>query len=200
MPLNTVEVEETELLKGVVYPRGVRFREIVVTGPPSSGKSTLVAQLGGWPEEGYIDLAQNYWWRNRVLTFRPREVHFGFPFRGLPESMTVFNPAWLAVFAPIDYRRIHMPPAKNWFFEFDWRARYIYDFQLPSPGQLYKIRKQRSAATTHPVDKMLSEEIVERQSAVYEQLALHFQRSGLRVIVRTEFGGKPRTIVDAGAA
>ncbi|MBT8117395.1 MAG: hypothetical protein KJO66_06145, partial [Gammaproteobacteria bacterium] len=75
-----------------------------------------------------------------------------------------------------------------------------YDFQLLSPGQLYTIRKQRSAATTHPVDKMLSEEIVERQSEVYEQLALHFQRSGLRVIVRTEFGGKPRIIVDADAA
>lgn len=200
MPLNTVEVEETVLLKGVAYPRGVHFREIVITGPPSSGKSTLVSKLGGWPEEGYIDLAQNHWWRNRILTFRPREVHFGIPFRGHRESQTVFDPAWLAAPAPVDFRRVQTPPGKHWFFQINWRARFIYDFQLPPLEQLYTIRKERAAASSHPVDKILSKEVVERQSAVYEQLALHFHRCGMRVIVRTEFAGRPRKIVNEGAA
>ena len=197
MPLNTVEVEEIDWLKGVAYPRGVRFREIIITGPPSSGKSTLVQKMGGWPEEGYIDLAQNHWWRSRILTFRPREVHFGIPFRGIRESLSVFDRAWLEAPAPVDFRRVQIPPGKTSFFQFNWRARYIFDFQLLPFERLYTIRRQRAATESHPVDRTLSKEDVERQSTVYEQLASHFHRSGMRVIVRTEFAGAPRIIVDS---
>lgn len=196
MPLNTVEVEEIDWFKGVAYPRGVRFREIIITGPPSSGKTTLVQKLGGWPEEGYIDLAQDHWWRSRILTFRPREVHFGIPFRGVRDSLSVFDPAWLATPALVDFRRIQIPPGKSSFFHFNWRARFIFDFQLPPLEQLYSIREDRAATTSHPIDRMFSKEDVERQSTVYEQLAMHFHRSGMRVIVRTEFAGMPRGIVD----
>ena len=197
MPLNTVEVEEIDWHKGVAYPRDVHFRGIIITGPPSSGKSTLVQKLRGWPEEGFIDLAQDNWWRSRILTFRPREVHFGIPFRGVRESLSVFDPAWLAAPALVDFRRIQIPPSKNLFFQFNWRARFIFDFQLPPAEQLYSIRQQRAASESHPIDELLSKEDVERQCAVYEQLAMHFHRSGMRVIVRTEFAGMPRIIVDA---
>ena len=199
MSLNTIEVEEVDSHKGVAYPRDVHFRGIIVTGPPSSGKSSLIQKLGGWPEEGYIDLAQDHWWRSRILTFRPREVHFGIPFRGARESLSVFDPAWLAAPALVDFRRIQIPPHKNHFFQFNWRARFVFDFQLPPVEQLYSIRKERAAAESHPVDKVLSKEVVERQSTVYEQLAMHFHRSGMRVIVRTEFAGMPRIIVDPDA-
>ena len=199
MPINTVVVEDVDWHKGVAYPRGVRFRNIIITGPPSSGKSSLVQKLGGWPEEGYIDLAQDHWWHSRILTFRPREVHFGIPFRGIRESLSVFDPVWLATPALVDFRRIQIPPGKSLFFQINWRARFIFDFQLPPLEQLYSIRKQRAASESHPVDKLLSKELVERQSSVYEQLASHFHRSGMRVIVRTEFAGMPRIIVDPDA-
>jgi len=200
MPLYTVPVEEIDWIKGVAYPRGVRFREIIITGPPSSGKSALVQKLGGWPEEGFIDLARNNWWHSRILTFRPREVHFGIPFMGARESLAVFDPAWLAAPAPVDYTRIQIPPGKSWFFQFNWRARFIFDFQLPPVDQLYSVRSNRAAAASHPVDRMLSKQDVERQSAVYELLALHFHHCGMRVIVRTEFAGMPRVITDPDVA
>jgi hypothetical protein len=196
MPLNTVEVEDVDWHKGVAYPRSVRFREIIITGPPGSGKSSLVQKLGGWPEEGSIDLAMDHWWRSRILTFRPREVHFAIPFRGVRQSLSVIDPAWLATPALIDFRRIQIPPGKGRFFEFNWRARYLFDFQLPPLEQLYSIRKNRSAKESHRVDKALSKEDVERQRSVYEQLAMHFHRSRMRVIVRTEFAGTPRIITD----
>jgi hypothetical protein len=199
MPLDTVEVEEINWHKGVAYPRGVRFREIIITGPPSSGKSTLVQKLGGWPEEGYIDLAQDHWWRSRILTFRPREVHFGIPFRGVSESLSVFDPAWHATPVLVDFRRIQIPPGKSLFFQFNWRARFVFDFQLPLPEQLYSVRKARAASESHPIDKVLSKEDVERQSTVYEQLAMHFHRCGMRVIVRTDYAGMPRIIIDPDA-
>ena len=56
MPINTVEVEEFDWHKGVAYPRGVRFRDIIITGPPSSGKSSLVQKLGGW---GWLQARQS---------------------------------------------------------------------------------------------------------------------------------------------
>ena len=39
--LTTEEVEDLTTIKGVPFPAGVRFRQILVTGPPGSGKITL---------------------------------------------------------------------------------------------------------------------------------------------------------------
>lgn len=71
MSLNSVAVEDVVWIKDIPYPRGVQFRQLIITGPPSSGKTTLIQKLQGWPEEGYVDLAQNDWWRSPVLTLRP---------------------------------------------------------------------------------------------------------------------------------
>jgi hypothetical protein len=196
MALNSVELETVDWIKGVAVPPGVRFRQIIVTGPPCSGKSSLVQKLGGWPEEGCIDIAQNHWWRSRVLAFRPREIHLRIPFKGLRDSHTVFDREWLAAPALVDYGRIQIPPGKSWFLQIDWKRRFVFDFQLPPVERIFTLRKSRAATQTHPVDRTFAKEEIARQCAVYEFLALHFHRCGMRIVVRNDFEGMPRTVVD----
>ena len=194
--LNSVPVEDIVWIRTVPYPHGVHFRQIIVTGPPSSGKTTLIQKLRGWPEEGYVDLTQNNWWHSRILTFRPREVHFGFPFEGFRESYAVFDREWLDAPTPIDLKRVQVPRVKRRFWNIDWRARYVFDFQLLSADRIFAIRKARARAGTHPMDAQLTMDEVARQVAAYETLALHFHRCGLQVIVRHTFDGMPCRLLD----
>ena len=50
--LDLVPVEELQHIKGVAFPAHLKFRQLLVTGPPGSGKTQLINQVGGWPEEG----------------------------------------------------------------------------------------------------------------------------------------------------
>ncbi len=184
-------------MKGVPFPPDVRYTEVVITGPPGSGKTTLIDALGGWPQEGYLDLARPCWWRDRSLAYRPREVHLGFPFIGHKASHAVFDQAWRERPSPVDVSRVRIPPEKNCALSRDWRHRYVFDFQLPEAEQLYEVRARRREIGSHPTDAELSLELVEREVEAYETLALHFHRCGVPVYVRRNWGGEPMRIVGA---
>lgn len=192
---SSIEITDTRSIKGVLVPGAVAFRQIVVTGPPCSGKSSLVEKLGGWPEEGYIDLAQKKWWQSSIFTFRPREIHFGFPFVGFAESHAVFDREWLQSPADIEFSRIRLPPGKRGIFSVDWRNRYAFDFQLLPAGQIYSICRDRNKRGTHPIDAELTPDRVQRAVEAYEKLALYFHNNGILVYIRDCFGGNPRSIV-----
>jgi len=194
--MRSVEVENRVMIKGIPFPEGVNFRQIVVTGPPGSGKTTLVEKLGGWTEEGYLDLAQRNWWRSQILTFRPREVHFGIPFERYDDSFAVFEPEWLASPSDIDFDRIQIPPEGKGVLGTDWRQKYIFDFQLIAAERIYALRRERVGQGSHPIDQDLSLQDVERQVAVYADLARFFHQQGLKVLIRNTFEGIPRYIAE----
>jgi hypothetical protein len=189
-------LDDVQYIKGVAFPADLKYRQLLVTGPPGCGKSRLIARIGGWPEEGYIDLTFESWWRAQSLTFRPREVHLGFPFVGHEEALVVFDKEWLEAPDPLvlDVDRICLPPPKTHFFSTDWRGRYVFEFQLPPGEDIFKWRTDRSRRGSHPVDAGVDLEQVRRQTAVYREAALHFRRSGISTYIRDAIEGVPKIL------
>ncbi len=195
-------IKELQNIRGVDLPIGLEFLQLVVTGPPGAGKSYYIEQIGGWPNEGYLDLTQRNWWKDQSLIFRPREVHLGLPFRGIGEALTVFDKEWLNAPLPpaIDFLRIKIPPAKKYFFQTDWRNRYIFEFLIPNPSTIYAQRLERQSQGYFPVDDNLSIEMVRQQVAAYREVALYLHRAGLNVYVRKSLDNPPMIIAEKGVA
>lgn len=195
-----VPLEDLQFIKGIPFPADLKYRQLLLTGPPGCGKSRTITKIGGWPEEGYIDLTLKNWWRAQSLTFRPREVHLGFPFVGFREALAVFDEQWLEAPEPptLDCGRILLPPPKSHFFSTDWRQRYVFEFLLPPAEEILKWRTDRSRRGSHPVDAGVNLEQVRRQIAVYREAALHFQRSGILTYIRDAIQGMPKALRKSG--
>lgn len=196
--LDLAPIEDIQIIKGIPFPAGMKFRQLLITGPPGCGKTWLINRVGGWPEEGFIDLTLKHWWRAQSLTYRPREVNLGFPFDGHKDALTVFDEEWLDAPSGIelDLSRIVLPPRKSHFFSTDWRSRFMFEFLIPSPRKILRWRLDRRSREVHPIDSDVTLEQVERQARVFRKAALHFHRSGMLTYVRDNFDGPPKTIVE----
>ncbi|MBT5519631.1 MAG: hypothetical protein HOK36_02630, partial [Rhodospirillales bacterium] len=193
------EIADTQDINGIPFPAEPRFRQFLVTGPPGAGKSTLIMKMRGWPYEGYLDLSLPNWWRNPELTFRPREIHLGAPFKGHDEALTVIDEEWLdeSDILEMDFSRIAIPPAKTWLFGTDWRNRFVFEFVLPPADIVFEDRVGRAKSGLFPHDRRLSHDLVVRQIDFYRTIAWYFWVCGMRVYVRTEREGTPMRIVES---
>ncbi len=184
--LSTEFIETLQKFKGIDFPSDIRFRQILVTGPPGAGKSTLIRRLGGWSEEGYLDLARKHWWRSEILSVRPREIHLGMPFLGLENSVAVFDTQFLDrdPLPALDLERIVLPPHKRFFLSVDWYRRYVFEFLLPPAQIIFQRRTERARHSTHPVDEQLSLDICIVQIEVFRRLAEYLHQNGFYVYLR----------------
>ncbi len=191
-------VADLWLIHGLPFAQGVRYGQIIITGPPGAGKSTFVQALGGWPEEGYINLALPGWWRARALALRPREVNLGLPFRGRPEALTLFDDDWMDDWQTLelDPSRILVPPPKRHLLGVDWRGRFAFEFLLPPPAAVVRYRSERAVRGTHHIDRCIDPNLVCRQVEILAQVARHLHRQGLTVHCRTGVHSPPARILD----
>lgn len=199
--LDLVQVEELHRIRGIPIARNLHFGQILVTGPPGSGKSTFIQRLGGWPEEGYIDLTLKGWWRARALALRPREVHLGLPFGGQPQALSIFDPEWLRQWRALrlDESRIRIPPPKRHFFSIDWRRRFAFEFLLPSPATIVQCRTERARRGTHPIDQRIAPDQIAAQIELCARVALYLHRRGMIVHLREQPEDPPWRIDEHGS-
>lgn len=194
-------IKEVQIIRGLELPVGLEFRQLVVTGPPGAGKTYYINQIGGWPNEGYLDLTKKGWWRDKTLVYRPREIHLGLPYKGFKEPLTVFDQEWLDAPADelaIDFTRISIPPQSHSLLRTNWKDRYIFEFVLPPPKQIYNQRTKRQADGYFPVDDNLSLDMVIRQADAYGEVALYLHRAGLNVYIRKDIQQAPMLISEKG--
>lgn len=197
-PLTLEPVDLCQDIKGVCFPAEAKFGQLLVTGPPGSGKTTFVSRIGGWPEEGYVDLTVNRWWAAQTLALRPREIHLGIPFIGYEKGLSVFDREWIEASPPLvlELERVRLPPAKRYFFSVDWRERFVFEFLLPEPEVILERRITRAQRGTHIVDEKLNLAQIGRQVDVYNQLALFMHRRGMAIYVRKDTDQPPLRIID----
>ena len=194
-------IKETQLIRGIELPVALEFRQLVVTGPPGAGKSYYIDKIGGWPNEGYLDLGRKGWWRDRSLVYRPREIHLGIPYVGFKESLSVFDQEWVETAREdrtIDLPRIKIPPRAKSKLNTSWIDRYIFEFILPDPKRVYNQRVNRHKDGYFPVDANLSLKIVEQQLQAYSEIALYLHRAGLNVYIRRNVEDPPLLITEKG--
>jgi hypothetical protein len=197
IPFFLKPIEDVQTIKGKLFPAHLSFRQLLITGPPGAGKSTMIVKLRGWSEEGYIDLSLNKWWSAQSLSLRPREIHLGFPIVGLTEVHAVFDEEWLAHDQrnKVDFERIVLPPEKKYFFSVDWLKRYVFEFVLPGAEQLFEQRTKRAKKLTHHVDANLTKSTVEDQLDVYRQVAMYLNQHGIYTYVREGSDGVPMQLI-----
>jgi hypothetical protein len=179
---------------GILLPAKMKPRSWIVLGPPGAGKSHLIHQIGGWPDEVCVDVSMDKWWTVEPLTHRPREIQLALPFKGFHEGLSVYDERWKGGgdLPDVDFERIRLPKKKKFILAPNWRARFVFDFILPPPGWLFEKRMARlSSDDVRLVDMDLTNEWITWQIQTHWKVARFFHQAGLQVMLRPFSTARP---------
>lgn len=196
------KVNKIIVVKGRQFPADVDIHKLIITGPPGSGKTTILSSIGGWPEEGYLDISSPNWWKSSVLGQKPRELHLGMPFVGYVDAVPVYDIKTLddPRYLELDLLRIHLPPPNSGLLAPNFRRKIIFEFLLPLPKVLFERRQKRQERLTHHVDQGLTLDQVQQEYNFLITLAHFFHASGMNIYIRQDSNGPPMRfdeVVDA---
>ncbi len=90
--------------------------------------------------------------------------------------------------------------AKRYFFSVDWRARYAFEFILPSAETILQYRTERAKHGTHPIDEHIDFDEIRAQVDLFGRVALHFHRNGMIVHIREGVDTMPMEIDDSSSS
>ena len=190
------DIQEIQIINGIPFPEFVVKSKLIVSGPPGSGKTTILNAIGGFPEEGYLDIAYGEWWKSPALQNLPKELHFGLPFMGHEKVVPVYDTEEIndRSYLELDLFRIQLPPPKTSLLSPNFRGKYIFEFIILPPEKIFELRKNRAKKGTHHVDAQLCLADVQEQVSYYRALALYFHNSGMLTYIRDDLNGNPKRI------
>ena len=188
-----IEITDTVDFKGIPFPSQIDIRKLIVTGPPGSGKTTVLTAIGGWLEEGYLDISSAHWWKSFILDRKPRELHFGVPFVGYEDAVPVYDVNTLddPSYLELDLLRIPLPPPDGGVLANNFRKKLHFEFLLPPPELLFERRRERAKRGTHHVDQNLTLDQVREEYHLFMMLAHFFHTSGMNIHIRQDSKGPP---------
>jgi len=166
---------------GILLPAKMKPRSWIVLGPPGAGKSRLIQQIGGWPDEVCVDISMEKWWTVEPLTHRPREIQLALPFEGFDKGLSVYDERWKDAedLPDVDFQRIRLPKKKKFILAPNWQARFVFDFILPPPSWLLANRRERlSGDDVRLVDMDLTSKWVSWQVHTHWKVARFFHQKG----------------------